>query len=63
MIEKYALYDTKNERIVELADTEKEIRDSYKTAKIFRKMVNEEPLQMVKVSLTEEEYEHLIKEQ
>lgn len=35
----------------------------YKVESDFEHKVNEEPLQMVKVYLTEEEYEDLIKEQ
>ena len=60
MIEKYALYDDENEQIIELADTEEELKGIYKTSKLFRKMVNKEPFQMVKVSLTQEEYNDLI---
>lgn len=56
-MEKYALYDRANDRIVELADTQAEIQEAYKMSKVFRRMVNQEPLEMVKVSLTEEEYE------
>lgn len=62
MVEKYALYDEANDSIIELTDTEEEIRDSYKTSKLFRKMVNKEPFQMVKISLTEDEYVDLLKE-
>jgi len=61
MVEKYALYDEANDSIIELAGTEEEIRDSYKTSKLFRKMVNKEPFQMVKISLTEDEYVDLLK--
>ena len=60
MIEKYALYDTENDKIIELADTEQELKEIYKTSKLFRKMVNKEPFEMVKVSMTEKEYSDLL---
>lgn len=63
MKEVYALYDDSLsgiDAIIAIAETEEGIRESYKMAKIFRRMCGLEPLAMVMVQLTDEEYKKLI---
>ena len=64
IIKKYVLYDNQLsiENIIDVADTEDEIRDSYKMAKIFRRMLNREDLpQMALVEISKEELEMIYK--
>lgn len=64
IIKKYVLYDNQLsiENIIDIADTEDEIRDSYKMAKIFRRMLNREDLpQMALVEISKEELEMIYK--
>lgn len=60
VIKKYVLYNNELniENIIDIADTEDEIRDCYKMAKIFKRMVGQEDLlQMALVELSDEELE------
>ena len=61
-MQKYVLYcDTLCiENILDIADTEKEIKEKQKMAKIFRKMVGEDEPQMALVELSQEELKQII---
>lgn len=64
IIKKYVLYDNQLsiKNIIDVANTEDEIRDSYKMAKIFRRMLNREDLpQMALVEISKEELEIIYK--
>lgn len=63
-MKKYVLYTNNQlsvENIIGVADTENEIREQYKTAKIFRRMIGKEEPQMALVEMTEEELEMVLK--
>lgn len=62
MVMKYVLYDSDTNTVLEVKDTESEIKEAYKLAKIARKMVHEKPLQMSKALLTEEEIKEFNRE-
>ena len=61
-MQKYVLYCNTLciENILDIADTEKEIREKQKMAKIFRKMIGEDEPQMALVELSEEELNQII---
>lgn len=64
VIKKYVLYDNQLsiENIIDVADTEDEIRESYKMAKNFRRMLNREDLpQMALVEISKEELDMIYK--
>lgn len=57
-MKKYVLYvnDLCVENIIDVADTEADIKEAHKTAKIFRRMANQnDPINMALVELSEEE--------
>ena len=61
-MQKYVLYCNTLciENILDIADTEKEIREKQKMAKIFRKMIGEDEPQMALVELSEEELNQIM---
>lgn len=57
-MQKYVLYVNELcvENIIDVADTEAQIREAHKTAKIFRRMCKKgDPINMALVELSEEE--------
>ena len=57
-MKKYVLYVDNQltiENIIDVADTENEIREKYKMAKVFRRMLGLEPPQIALVEMTEDE--------
>lgn len=59
-MKKYILYinQLNIENIIDVADTENEIREKYRMARVFRRMVGKEGLpQMALVEMSEEELE------
>lgn len=63
IMQKYILYDNplSVENILDVADTEDEIREQYRMAKIFRRMVHREDFpQMALVEMSEEELEMIL---
>lgn len=54
-MEKYVLHD--GNKIIDMADTKKEIIEKEKMSKIFRRMVGLEPLQMALAHLDDKDYE------
>ena len=62
-MQKYVLYCNTLciENILDIADTEREIREKQKMAKIFRKMIGEDEPQMALVELSEEELNQIMK--
>ena len=57
-MKKYVLYinDLCVENIIDVADTEVDIKESYKTAKTFRRMAKQnDPINMALVELSEKE--------
>lgn len=61
-MQKYVLYCNTLciENILDIADTEREIREKQKMAKIFRKMIGEDEPQMALVELSEEELNQIM---
>ena len=61
-MQKYVLYCNTLciENILDIANTEKEIREKQKMAKIFRKMIGEDEPQMALVELSEEELNQIM---
>lgn len=57
-MQKYILHD--GHIVYNMTDTEKEIREIYKESKIFRRILNQEPLQMALAEISDEDFQKYI---